>query len=402
MAQAAPTQAPAKTQAGPLTTLKNRALTIGAFLNSKKGAFEALLPKHLTAEKMVKGIFAAAARNPKLLECTVESILNCVLVGATLGLPMGLRGVHPVPFWNSKTRRMEAVPIPDYRGLIDLAYRSGFVLSMRVVPFFHGEKFEHHEGNEQRVVHVPGEDVEWNWKNLRGVYFVGVTRDTPIPFVRVLYKKEIELHRAKSPAWNAKDGKHFGPWSEEGLGEIAMAIKTGVKVGANFLPSAPERLIQALELDGRVDRGEGFADLFDVEITGEDMGAVEDPGSRTNKVMEDLEQRTAKTGDGAEQNQQGAPAADEDDGQDSAAWAGTYTTPEERAKHAPRIRGDSVRKRLEPFVAGLVDAFEHGDPAVWWEETGRGIFNQEQDAYAQARMRALCVYYCGPTWMGAA
>ena len=52
-----------------LTAQQQKAKNVQAYLMARAGGFKALLPKHLTPERMVRGLMAAASRNPTILEC---------------------------------------------------------------------------------------------------------------------------------------------------------------------------------------------------------------------------------------------------------------------------------------------------------------------------------------------
>ena len=86
-------------------------------------AWSDVLPKFLPAERLVRVALTAISEQPKLLECTQESIILALMDAARLGLEPGgsLKQAHLVPF------KTTCVLIPDYRGLAELARRSGQV-----------------------------------------------------------------------------------------------------------------------------------------------------------------------------------------------------------------------------------------------------------------------------------
>lgn len=250
-----------------LTGEQRKAQTIFNMLMSRRDGIQNLLPRHLTAEKLVRGFMAAATRNPRLLECTPLSVLNTVLIAASLGLEVGRPrgGVHPVPFRNRKNGTTECTPIPDYRGLMDLAYRSGQVLSIEARAVYDGDKFDFAYGTASHITHVPALPRAGD---VRCVYSVAHVKDGR-PVFMVMSREEVEEHRARSRA------KDDGPWVTDWT---AMALKTVVKSLANWLPQASEQFTKAAEMEDRLDRGEGIADLFDViESQAEDLGSADAP-----------------------------------------------------------------------------------------------------------------------------
>lgn len=84
------------------------------------------LPRHIPIERFVAQVKMALHRQPKLSECTPASIFEAVRTAADLGLDCSgtLGSAYLVPFKGT------CQLIPGYRGLIDLACRSGFVRSV--------------------------------------------------------------------------------------------------------------------------------------------------------------------------------------------------------------------------------------------------------------------------------
>ncbi|MDE2096936.1 MAG: recombinase RecT [Patescibacteria group bacterium] len=263
-------QAPAPTTR---TELQIRAESIQRFLVSKKGAFNDLLPKHLTAEKMVKGVLALATRSPRLLECTPISILNAVLVSSSLGLEIGRPrgGMYLVPFKN-KRGQYEATPIADYRGLMDLAFRSGRVLAIEAFPVYKLDEFSFQYGTDAKITHKPTLGTRGD---LLCVYAVARLSNGQSIF-RVLTLEDLENTRQRSRA------KDDGPWVTDTL---AMQLKTAIRRICNWLPQAQEMdlLDKALAVEARAEAGEGISDLFDVVTTAEDLGSEDTPAADPDK-----------------------------------------------------------------------------------------------------------------------
>lgn len=243
-------------------TLKDRAKNINSFLVSRKAGFEALAAKHMTPERIIKGFMSAATRTPNLLKCTQTSILNAVLTSVSLGLEIGRPrgGMYVIPFFNSKIKQYEAVAVPDYRGLMQLAYNSGKVDVIESRLVYANDHFEFSYGTETFVRHMPTKDTRGK---LEWVYAVAHMKEGR-PAFEVMNMADIEEHRQRSRA------KDEGPWKTD---FPAMARKTVIKVLCNLLPqSQDDVLARAIEYDTRQDMGEGVADLFDViEVEGEEV-----------------------------------------------------------------------------------------------------------------------------------
>lgn len=92
--------------------------------------FAAALPKHLSPERFGRVAITALARTPKLAECTLESLMKCLLDLSAMGLEPDGRNAHLIPFENRKSNTVECTLIVDYKGIADLAMRSGNVASI--------------------------------------------------------------------------------------------------------------------------------------------------------------------------------------------------------------------------------------------------------------------------------
>jgi recombination protein RecT len=105
-------------------------------------ALMAVLPKHVTADRILKVLLSATARQPKLLECTTPSIVRAVMQAGELGLELGglLGEAYLVPFRNKQGQR-EAQCIPGYKGLIKLARQSGQIAGISARIVYSGDAF---------------------------------------------------------------------------------------------------------------------------------------------------------------------------------------------------------------------------------------------------------------------
>src|ERR1700733_5345712 len=92
-------------------------------LEGMKAQFAMALPDHIKPESMVRVALTAVQNTPKLLECDRNSFFLAVLRAAQLGLePDGILGqAYLIPYGE------QVQLIPGYKGLIDLARRSGEV-----------------------------------------------------------------------------------------------------------------------------------------------------------------------------------------------------------------------------------------------------------------------------------
>ena len=80
---------------------------IRALLEGKKKDLAMALPKHLTVDRLLRVALTACNKTPKLLECTRESLLACVMDCASLGLE---------PDATQHTLRIVRPELPDWLG----------------------------------------------------------------------------------------------------------------------------------------------------------------------------------------------------------------------------------------------------------------------------------------------
>src|ERR1051326_6456109 len=83
------------------------------------------LPKHLTPDRFIPTALTAMTRTPKLAECDQASFFAALMTLSQLGLEPDGRRAHLIPFENRKRGVVECQLIIDYKGLVELAYRSG-------------------------------------------------------------------------------------------------------------------------------------------------------------------------------------------------------------------------------------------------------------------------------------
>ncbi len=120
-----------------VATIKEQVKTVGAALEQMKPQLQAALPKHITPERLVRVALSAIQNTPKLLECDRNSLFRAVLTSAQLGLePDGILGqAYLIPFAG------KVQFIPGYKGLIDLARRSGEVLNIIAKEVYKNDEF---------------------------------------------------------------------------------------------------------------------------------------------------------------------------------------------------------------------------------------------------------------------
>ena len=220
-----------KKPATPLATqvpVQKRQLTIRDQLESPKFRDEIAkaLPKHLTPDRFIRVAVSALARTPKLKECEPVSLFGAMLTLSQIGIEPDGRRAHLIPFENRKRGVVECQLIIDYKGLAEMAMRSGVVSYLHADVVCENDQFEENMG--EIIVH------KIDRRNDRGEVFAAYAickfKDGTAK-AEVMGKHEIEAIRKRSKAGNA--GPWITDWNE-------MAKKTVFRRLSKWLPLSPE------------------------------------------------------------------------------------------------------------------------------------------------------------------
>jgi len=229
---------------------ENRALakseqytTVAKLLSNQIGAMRSVLPSHLTPERMARVALGAIRRTPALAACSPESLVSAVLDAATLGLEVGdgTGRAYLVPHGR------EATLIIGYKGLVDLAWRSGQVSTVYASAGYRGDDFHCDYGLHPDMRHVPCGETSPD--AMTHVYAVISLLSGGYLF-EVLTRAEVDSVRNRSRA-----GKS-GPWQSD---YVEMAKKTALRRVCKLVPMSIERpeLARAVATDESWDRGDG-------------------------------------------------------------------------------------------------------------------------------------------------
>lgn len=173
------TKAAAKSGTQALTTAQAAPKTIAQYVNKMSSEIAKALPSVMTPERFTRIVLSALSSNPKLQECTPTSFLGAMMTAAQLGVepntPLGQ--AYLIPRWSSKAQASECQFQLGYKGLIDLAYRSGEISTVYAQTVYANDEFEITLGLEPNVIHKPamsdrGEPVAFYavWKGKNGGY----------------------------------------------------------------------------------------------------------------------------------------------------------------------------------------------------------------------------------------
>lgn len=206
------------------------------------------LPKTLTAERMTRIVMTEIRKTPALMQCDQASLLGAVMQAAQLGLEPGgaLGHCYLLPFGNgkSKTGQPNAQLIIGYRGMLDLARRSGQIQSFSAFTVHEGDEFHYELGLRPDIKHIPSDAADRDSRPINYVYAVANLKDGGVQF-EVMSRAAIEAVRMQSKA--GKSGPWVTHWEE-------MAKKTCLRRLFKYLPISIEAA-RAIQVDENTDRG---------------------------------------------------------------------------------------------------------------------------------------------------
>lgn len=212
--------------------------TVKQLVDQMKPAVEKALPSHVGVERFARIALTTLRTNKKLMNCDRNSLLGAIMQAAQLGLEPNILGsCYILPYKN------EATFIIGYRGMIDLARRSGNIKSIYAHEVRENDEFEYEYGLYPDLKHKPAME---NRGKMIGVYAVAHFRDGGYQF-EFMPVEEIEKRKSRSPSANAS----HSPWKSD---YEEMAKKTVIRHMFKYLPVAVEREIY--EAGFNVDRDE--------------------------------------------------------------------------------------------------------------------------------------------------
>ncbi|TXH52721.1 MAG: hypothetical protein E6Q97_14990 [Desulfurellales bacterium] len=309
-----------------------------------------VLPKHLTADRFVRVAIMAMTRTPKLAECDKASFFGALMSLSQYGLEPDGRRAHLIPFKNEKRGCYEVQLIIDWKGLAELAMRSGVVSYLHADVISDGDLFDYNAG--QIIAHVPWflrRDAEKPAApgDVFAAYALAKFKDGSSK-AEVLSLAEVEAIRDGSQGYKMfqKGIAKSSPWDSH---FFEMAKKTAFRRLTKWLPLSPE-FRDAVELDDKVDPvvdvdAAPLSADFQVQLAAPEIesgeGSDEIPGAEA-PPRNSTQETATEAG-----NVTAAPQ-----GEGSAAPAGA-TTQAATVPPAPNPRVATIRKQLSR--AGLTE-----------------------------------------------
>lgn len=222
-----PADAPApSTETAPATQDSN---PMRAVIESMRPEIARVLPRGMDAGRLARIATTMARKTPDLMKCTPESFLGALMTCAQLGLEPGpLDHAYLIPFKNNERNVYECQLIIGYKGLIDLARRSGHIESIVAREVYENDTFACEYGLEDRLEHKPL--ITGDRGKVTCYYAVAKFVGGGHVFL-VMSPDDVNKYKDKSRA------KNNGPWRTD---YDAMAKKTCIRRLSTFLPMSIE------------------------------------------------------------------------------------------------------------------------------------------------------------------
>lgn len=197
-----------------------------SLVRSMEGQIAKALPSVITPERFTRMVLTALSSTPQLNQCSPKSFLGAMMQAAQLGVepntPLGQ--AYLIPYRNHGA--MECQFQLGYKGLIDLAYRSGDIISISAHEVCENDEFSYELGLEEKLYHKPalmgrGEVILY--------YATFKTKHGGCGFA-VMSVDDVRAHMKK---FSKAAGGSFSPWSTN---FDEMAKKTVLKKCLKYAP----------------------------------------------------------------------------------------------------------------------------------------------------------------------
>lgn len=279
--------------------------------------------------------------SPGLLKCTPKSLFDSIRLAAQRRLPIDASGfAYLVPFRDNKTNTSICTMMLGFRGLRELAMRTGRYKSINSMCVYSNEAFEWIEGDESKLVHKPALTDEGEFV---AVYATAVLTDGSRQHI-VLRKSKVEKTRDGSQAYQS--AKRFGKktiWDSE---FDEMAKKTAVRA-----------LCKELGMDTAISETHEFIqyDSAFAEQAKQEAQVVE-------VVAEEVTPEAPQL-----QAQQPAPALLEDETTTTAAKLHTVTANPSKLRKAIAEKEEKAKSQISAWTQYAREDFQFlPDPVVAW------------------------------------
>lgn len=202
------------------------AIRVRNYLTKAKPTIAEALPKHIGIDRFFRSCQTAINGNPKITEnCTLESILDCVMQAARYGLEPGPLGLaYLIPYGATCTYQI------GYKGIMELVNRTKQMEVFNALPVHEKDFLDYEYGFGERLVFKP---AEGDRGKVTKFLAYGVIKGGGRHFV-VMTKEEALAHGRK---YSKSFAKPDSPWQTS---PDSMCLKTTILKLAPWLPKTIE------------------------------------------------------------------------------------------------------------------------------------------------------------------
>lgn len=226
--------------------------TVFDLINRMGKEFGRALPDQIGTERFVRIATTVVRTNPKLMQCEAMSIIAALMQSAQLGLepntPLG--HAYLIPSKNKRVVNGQNVWVDEarfeigYKGLIELALRSGQYKSIYAHEVYENDQFNYQYGLYKDLTHVPADEPQGEPIKYYAVYHL---KNGGYDFA-VWSKERIDKH-ATQYSQSVQKGYH-SPWKTD---YNSMAKKTVLKELLKYAPKSTE-FARQLSMDETIKR----------------------------------------------------------------------------------------------------------------------------------------------------
>lgn len=205
------------------------------------------LPEHLDMERLHRLVVTSIRQTPKLQQCSMPSIYAAIINAAQIGLEPGpMQHIAIVPRWNSYRSAYEAQLDIMYRGMLELARRSGEIADAFANVVYEDDYFDYSLGDNAFITHKPSLKPLDQRGSIIAAYFIAHLM-TGGKHIELMPVYEIDDIRDRFGPRN-RDQKLVGPWVSD---YPEMARKTVTRRAFKYLPVSVE-IQRSIAQDGTV------------------------------------------------------------------------------------------------------------------------------------------------------
>lgn len=260
----------------PQTPQQKAVASLGNVLKSQFKAIESIVPKGVDPQRLARIALIEFQKNPLLMQCSIQSVVGCVLQAAMLGLEIGgsLGYCYMVPYKQKNGTYIAQFQV-GYKGLAKKTRESGEIRHIDVGIVHQNDDYEFEKGLEPKC------RVKFQFGQDRGPvigYYACASFTSGGTCFEVMTKDQVlRFAKLKSKSFSN------GPWQTD---FDAMAIKTVFKQLSKWLPMN-EGMEKAMGSDEKV-----LTDKVDIDVgmVAVDAEIITDDGERVDSETGEVQQ----------------------------------------------------------------------------------------------------------------